>query len=159
MNVIDLLTFVAVLIIGFKGLRKGLVKEFLEACSAVLGLVIAYHTYDQWGTTVTLATGIPVDVTRPVIFAAVAIAATAIGFLVASYVAQVAPEVGWFRTFNGIGGMAFGTCKGLFYAVLVVLLLAQAPFASVATALDGSAFGRAIYRLMPEVFRRIEILL
>ena len=65
MNLIDFVVLVVAVWLGARGFVKGLLKEALEAASALAGVVVASKSYQPLGDTATLWTGLPPDVTVP----------------------------------------------------------------------------------------------
>lgn len=155
MNLIDFVVLVVAVWLGARGFVKGLLKEALEAASALAGVVVASKSYQPLGDTATLWTGLPPDVTRPVLYAAVAISVTALGFFITNLVHAFFPRQARARSFDGYGGLIFGVLKGLFFSGLLVVVAAQIPSASIVRALDGSVFGRAVFALTPVLYRQI----
>ena len=155
MNLVDLATLLLVVWFGARGYAKGLVREGLEAASALGGVVLAARTHEALGDAVTIYTGLPIGVTRPVMYGAVAVSATAIGFFVISLIRRFLPKRERMRRFDDLGGLAFGVLKGFFFAALLVILAAQVPAATLTRALDRSAFGRAVFVLAPAVYQRL----
>jgi len=90
-----------------------------------------------------------------VMYGAVAVSATAIGFFVISLIRRFLPKRERMRRFDDLGGLAFGVLKGFFFAALLVILAAQVPAATLTRALDRSAFGRAVFVLAPAVYQRL----
>ncbi|GEM_PF-5215230 len=155
MNLIDFVVLVVAVWLGARGFVKGLLKEALEAASALAGVVVASKSYQPLGDTATLWTGLPPDVTRPVLYAAVAVSVTALGFFITNLVHAFFPRQARARSFDGYGGLIFGVLKGLFFSGLLVVVAAQIPSASIVRALDGSVFGRAVFALTPVLYRQI----
>jgi Uncharacterized membrane protein, required for colicin V production len=154
-NLIDFVVLVVAVWLGARGFVKGLLKEALEAASALAGVVVASKSYQPLGDTATLWTGLPPDVTRPVLYAAVAVSVTALGFFITNLVHAFFPRQARARSFDGYGGLIFGVLKGLFFSGLLVVVAAQIPSASIVRALDGSVFGRAVFALTPVLYRQI----
>lgn len=155
MNLVDLTALLLVVWLGVRGYLKGLLQEALEAAAALAGVVAASRTYGTLGDWVAVYTGLPVDVTRPVMYAAVAVSVTAVGFFVATLIRLAWPGRAKVRAFDGYGGLAFGILKGVFLAAILVLFLAQVPSATVLRMLDTSAFGRAVLASVPALYVRL----
>lgn len=156
MNLVDLGALLLVVWLGVRGYVKGLLQEALEAASALIGVVAASRTYGELGDLVAVYTGLPVDVTRPVMYAAVAVSVTAVGFFVAAMVRLLSArraQRARARSLDEYGGLIFGVLKGVFFAALLVLFAAQLPSASVWRTLDASAFGRAVMASAPVIYR------
>lgn len=155
MNLVDLAALILAVWLGVRGYLKGLLREALEAASALVGVVAASRTYGPLGDLVAVYTRLPVDVTRPVMYAAVAVSVTAVGFFIATLIRLVWPGRAKARAFDQYGGLAFGVLKGMFFAALLVLFAAQLPSATLLRALDGSLFGRAVLAAAPVIYRQI----
>src|SRR5690606_36772995 len=74
-SVFDLTALLLAVGLGVRGYVKGLFREGLEAASALAGVLLASRTYRELGDWVTIYTGLPLHVTRPVMYAAVAVSA------------------------------------------------------------------------------------
>lgn len=154
MNLIDLGALLLAVWLGARGYVKGLLKEGMEAASALIGVVAASRTYGELGDFIAIYTGLPLDVTRPVMYAVVAISVTAIGFFITALIHVVLPRRARARSFDGYGGLAFGILKGVFFAALLVLFAAQLPSATLTRALDASAFSRTVLTSAPAIYRQ-----
>lgn len=154
MNLIDLFVLAVALFFGVRGYRRGLVQESMEGIAVVVGLVVAYRVHASLAMGTTLILGIPESVTRPVLFAAIAIAVTAIGFAVATLLSRAIASATWKAT-DRWGGFTFGMLKGLALCALILVFAGQTRFTSALIALEQSASGRATFALMPEVYRHV----
>ena len=155
MNVIDFAALVLLLVFARRGYLRGLVQEGFEAAAAVAGLVTARAVYVSWAARVSLYAGLPEGVTRPVLFAATAVAVASVGFALAPVVrALVVRDERRLRA-EQWGGAGFGLAKGLILCVVLIALAAQVPLATVAAALDSSAAGRFTFAVMPELYRHV----
>jgi len=154
-SVFDLTALLLAVGLGVRGYVKGLFREGLEAASALAGVLLASRTYRELGDWVTIYTGLPLHVTRPVMYAAVAVSATAIGFFIVFLLQRAFPRRDRSKRLDGLGGLVFGALKGLFLAALLVLLAAQIPSAALTRALYRSAFSQAVFVLAPAVYQRI----
>ena len=65
MNLVDLGALLLAVWLGARGYVKGLLKEGMEAASALLGVVAASRTYGDLGDAVAVATGLPVTSPAP----------------------------------------------------------------------------------------------
>lgn len=155
MNLVDLAVLLLAVWLGARGYAKGLLREGLEAASALGGVILAGRTHQILGDTISIYTGLPVSVTHPVMYGAVAVSATAIGFFIVYLIRRVVPKRQGARGLDDWGGLLFGILKGLFFAALLVILVAQIPSATLTRALDRSAFGRTVFVLAPVVYQRI----
>lgn len=155
MNLIDLAVLVVAVWLGARGFVKGLLKEAMEAASALIGVVVASRNYRALGDTVAIWTGLPVDVTRPVMYAVVAVSLTATGFFITNLLHALLPRRARARALDDFGGLAFGMLKGLFFAALFVIAAAQIPSAALTRVLAGSAFSRTVFALAPVLYSRI----
>lgn len=155
MNLVDLLVLLLALWLGVRGYVNGLLKEGLEAASALGGVALAARTHQVLGDSISIYTGLPTGVTRPVMYAAVAVSATALGFFLVFWIQRAVPRRARLRRLDGWGGLAFGILKGLFFAALLAVLAAQVPLAALAQALDRSAFCRAVFALAPAIYERL----
>jgi len=154
-NLIDFVVLALAVWFGARGFVKGLLKEALEAASALAGVVMASKSYRSLGDSAALWTGLPLDVTRPVLYAAVAVSVTALGFFITSLVHALISRQARTRSIDGYGGLIFGVLKGLFFSGLLVVVAAQIPSASIVRVLDGSVFGRMVFALTPVLYRQI----
>ncbi len=156
MNLVDLLVLVALIAMGVRGHRRGLVQEGVETAAALGALLISVRVYSSLAEQATLYTGVPLSVTGPIIFVTLAVTVASIGFGVAALARQaVAGRPIWERV-DGWGGLAFGACKAGLIALILLVLAAQAPYPAIVSALESSLSGRAAYTLMPEVYRHVD---
>lgn len=157
MNGVDLLVVIVSGIAGVRGFRRGLVREGLEAAAALGGVVAGYRAYGSFGISFAISTGLPPGLTRPLLFVVTAVAIASVGFLAARAAARAVAERSGWAVADNLGGLGFGVLKGVFYSSLIVIAAAQTPAAWVTEALDGSAFGRALYAVAPDVYRHVDV--
>lgn len=157
MNLVDLLVLMVVLAFSVRGYRRGLVQEGLETAAAVGALLLSVRMFSPMATLTTVYTGIPQSVTGPVLFVALAVSIASIGFGLASLIRRaIAARPIWERT-DGWVGLGFGAFKGALISAILLVLVSQAPYATIVAALEASAAGRAVYALMPEVYRHVDV--
>lgn len=159
MNFIDLLAVLVSLWLGLRGLRNGLVREGLEAASVLMGVFVAYRLHRPYGEIASIYLGLPAEFLRPVLLFAIAATLTGIGFLFAALCARAVPKEGVAAAIDEAGGFCFGALKGVLFTFLVLGLFAQVPVGFVVAALEGSIAGRAVYTVLPEVYRYVHSLL
>lgn len=156
MNGIDLVVFALILFFGVRGFRKGFVREGSEAVAAGVGLFVAYRTFADVASWTSVYTRLPLAVTRPVLFVAIALAIASVGFGIAALLHHYLIHPSSWKRADGWLGLGFGALKGTFLCGLLLVMLTQLPLASVANALQDSAAGRAVFFAMPEFYRYVD---
>lgn len=159
MNFIDLLALLVALYLGAVGMRKGAVREVLEAASVLGGAVAALRLHRRYEEIASRFLPLPAGLLRPVLLFLTASALTGAGLAVASLASRALPRSGAAALLDEVGGFCFGAAKGVFLTLLALGLAAQIPAGFVADALEGSLAGRAVYTLLPEVYRYFQPLL
>lgn len=155
MNLIDLAVLAFLIGMAWRGYRRGLIQEGGEALAAVAGLVAAGSVSGPWAAAVAVYTGVPEDVGRPVLFAATAVSVAAAGFALAPVVHRLVVERTGRHRADAWGGACFGAAKALVLCAIALALAARIPLGAVSATLDASAAARAVFAVMPAVYRYI----
>ena len=159
MNLIDLAAAFAVLWCGLSGLRKGFVREGLEAASAVGGVLAAFRLHGRYAATAAARLQIPEELLRPALLFLIAAGLTAAGLAASALAARAVPREGAAASVDVALGFLFGAAKGLLFTLLILGGAAEIPSGFVAAALEGSLAGRAAYALLPGVYRYVHSVL
>lgn len=155
MNLIDLAVLAFLLGMAWRGYRRGLVREGSETVAALAGLATAYSVSGPWAARLAVHTGVPEDVGRPVLFAATAVAVAAMGFALAPVFHRLLIDRTGRQRLDAWGGVCFGAAKALILSAVVLALAARIPLGMVSATLDASAAARAVFAVMPAVYRYV----
>lgn len=159
MNLIDLAAVFVALWCGLWGGRKGLLREGLEAASAVGGVLAAFRLHGRYAAAAAARLQLPEELLRPALLFLIAAALTGAGLIASAMAARAVPKEGAAASLDGALGFLFGAAKGLLFALLVVGVAAEIPVAFVEAALERSVAGRAAYALLPGVYRYVHSIL
>lgn len=155
MNLLDLVVVVFVIVLAARGYRRGLVREACEAASTLGALAVAQRMQSPMAASVSLYSGIPQEVTRPVLFVAIALVVAGVGYAVAPWLQDRVPRQGMWGRVDDLGGFGFGLLKGVFFISLLLVVAGQVPIGSVTTLLDGSMFSRSLFTVLPSAFQAL----
>ncbi len=159
MNLIDFAAVSAALWCGLSGLRKGFVREGLEAASVVGGVFAAFRLHGRYAAAAAARLQLPEELLRPALMFLIAAGLTGAGLVASALAARAVPRAGAAAYADAALGFLFGASKGLLFTLLILGLAAHIPSGFVAAALEASFAGRAAFALLPGVYRYVHSVL
>ncbi|MFH1097146.1 MAG: CvpA family protein [Candidatus Desantisbacteria bacterium] len=127
MNILDILFFVVIVISIVLSMMKGLSREVFSLIGMIAGVFIAGKTFESGA--VLLHQWLPAEVAKPVAFAIITVLVNILinfGGIVLQKIMKIA-MLGWV---DNLGGILFGTIRGLILVSIAIIVLLKFPIGS-----------------------------
>ncbi|OIP37171.1 hypothetical protein AUJ95_08510 [Candidatus Desantisbacteria bacterium CG2_30_40_21] len=127
MNILDILFFVVIVISIVLSMMKGLTREVFSLAGVIAGVVVAGKTFEHGA--VLLQQWMPAGIAKPVAFAIITVLVNILinfGGIVLQKLMKIA-MLGWV---DNLGGIIFGTIRGLILVSIAIIVLLKFPIGS-----------------------------